>query len=53
MRELTENELKAVSGGRRRQSNSATQVAVVVAVNAKASVKQTIVQRNGVTIIST
>jgi len=50
MRELVDNELDAVSGGRRRQSNSAKQVAVVKSVNSKVSVKQTIVQKNGVTI---
>jgi hypothetical protein len=53
MRELVESELTAVSGGRIRQSNSAKQVAVVVAVNAKASVKQTIVQKNGYTQTNT
>ena len=52
MRELADNELDVVSGGRRRQSNSAKQVAVVVSVNSKASVKQKIVQRNGVTVYS-
>ena len=51
MRELTDSELDAVSAGRIRQSNRAKQVAVIVAVNAKVSVRQTIVQGN--TIIST
>ena len=53
MRELTDTELSAVSGGRVRQSNKAKQVAVVKSVNSKASVKQTIVQKNGVTQTNT
>ena len=53
MRDLVDKELSVVSGGKRRQSNSSKQVAVVKAVNSKASVKQTTVQKNGYTQTNT
>jgi hypothetical protein len=47
MRELTEGELQAVSGG---ATNVSSQTTVVSSVNTSTRVKQLTVQRNGVTI---